>query len=112
MQNINPEVANNIDRIVESLNDEYFADDSIYDYVKWCIAEKKSANNPIMEMKSRIDCRLHALKQEGRGLLIRRTPSEERREIAAAASPILHVSPTPSSIGGMLSGLLGSSGSL
>ena len=104
---LHADVISKIDNIVDGIDAEFFSDPAIYNYLRCRLLEKKHANNPDVEMKSRIDGRLHFLKQEGRGMGIRRANSEEREVLPP---PALHVSPTPSSIGTMISGLLGGSG--
>ena len=98
-----------VDNLIDGIGPEIFSDTKVYKYFTTKFNEKKSANNPDIEMKSRVDARLYQLKQEGRGMVIRRANSEER-DRPVNNTPALHVPPAPASIGGMLSGLLGSSG--
>lgn len=100
-----------VDNLIDGIGPEIFSDTKVYKYFTTKFNEKKSANNPDIEMKSRVDARLYQLKQEGRGMVIRRANSEER-DVPVNNSPVISVAPAPSSIGGMFSGLLGSSGSL
>jgi hypothetical protein len=98
-----------VDNLIDGIGPELFSDLSVFNYFTSKFNEKKAANSPDIEMKSRIDARLHDLKQEGRGMVIRRANSEER-DRPVNNPPALHVAPAPSSIGTMISGLLGSSG--
>lgn len=107
-QGLSEVLASNIDRIIDGIDSEFFSDLTVYEYLRSRFNEKKNANNPEIEMKFRVHGRLHQMKQQVRGVGIRRANSEERED----PPPVIVVAPTPSSIGGMFSGLLGGTGSL
>jgi len=106
------DIISKIDNIVDGIDAEFLSNAAIYDYLQCRILEKKHANNPTVEMKTRLYNRLHYLKQLDREAGIRMVNTDDTNVLPDTSNIIIPVAPVSSTFGGMISGLLGGSGSI